>query len=80
MAGLRRGDALTGMTPTTLLVSVLDLVGTLVFAMSAFWKGVELERLNKDTQLSATPLVLMRIVCPSALCFCCCGYAQMIRT
>jgi hypothetical protein len=37
---------------------------TLVFAMSAFWKGVELERLNKGTQLTATPLLLMRMMSP----------------
>ena len=35
-----------------------------MFAMSAFWKVVELERLNKDTQLTATPLLLMRMVSP----------------
>jgi len=32
---------LTGMHPTTLLVSVLDLVGTLVFAMSGAARGVQ---------------------------------------
>lgn len=41
MAGIRRGGALTTMNPAVLLVSVLDPVGTLVFAMSGAARGVQ---------------------------------------